>query len=222
MEIRVSPDAATAADRAARAIARRLRDAVRQRGTASVAFSGGSTPKLMLATLAGLDVPWAGVTAYQVDERVAPDGDPQRNAGLLEVLPLPAKRIRLMPVTAANLDVACRRYAEKLPEAFDVVHLGIGDDGHTASWPPGDAVIDRPEPVALCGVFNGLIRMTLTPGVVNAARSRIVLVAGASKAPAVRAWMAGDTSLPVVRVKRSATVVVLDVAAAAELPPART
>ncbi|MDO8362810.1 MAG: 6-phosphogluconolactonase [Actinomycetota bacterium] len=218
MEIRVAPEATAAADEAAAWLARRLRDAVRRRGVATLAASGGGTPVAMYAELAQLDLPWAHVHVWQVDERVAPDGDPARNAGMVAALPLPKSHIHLMPVTARHLQAACGRYAKSLPQQFDVVHLGLGDDGHTASWPPGDPVIDRPEPVAASALYNGFVRMTLTPPVVNAARSRLVLIAGASKAAPVRKWLLGDTAVPVQRVRRTGTVVVLDAAAAAGLP----
>lgn len=217
MDVTIAPTAEAAASLTAERIARRLRDAVRRRDAATVAFSGGSTPKAMLAILADLDVPWQSITAYQVDERVAPDGDADRNAGMLAILPLASKQLKLMAVTAKDLRAACRRYAASLPEQFDVVHLGIGDDGHTASWPPGDPVIASTEPVALCGLFNGYIRMTLTPPVVNGARWRLVEVSGAAKAPAIKRWMAGDTSLPITRVRRTSTLAVLDAAAGAQL-----
>ena len=145
--------------------------------------------------------------------RVEPDGDPARNAGLLDVLPLPRANRHLMPVTAAKLAAAAGRYAASLPERFDVVHLGVGDDGHTASWPPGDPVIDAPGAVALSAPYQGRVRMTITPAVVNAARSRLVLVAGASKRDALAAWLRHDGSVPVDRVRRTGTLVVLDVAA---------
>ena len=86
MDIIVAPDPQAAANEAAAWIARQLRNAVSRRGAASVAFSGGSTPALMLAALTEFPVPWAATTVFQVDERVAPDGDPDRNAGLLDVL----------------------------------------------------------------------------------------------------------------------------------------
>src|ERR1700755_69256 len=116
MDIHVEPTPQAASAYCAERIARRLRDAVASRGSASVAFSGGSTPKQMLALLAALDLPWPSITAYQVDERVAPDGDPDRNAGMLDVLPLAKRNVKLMPVTAAKLTAAARRYAATLPE----------------------------------------------------------------------------------------------------------
>src|SRR6478735_3212367 len=165
MDIHIEPSADAASAYTAARIVRRLNDAVDRRGAASIAFSGGSTPRAMLALLAGTGLPWKSITAYQVDERVAPDGDPDRNAGMLDVLPLPKRNLKLMPVTTTNHAAACRRYAASLPDRFDVVHLGLGDDGHTASWPPGDPVVAVTDPVAMCGMFNGRVRMTLTPAV---------------------------------------------------------
>ena len=174
----------------------------------------------MFAALAALDVPWQHVAVWQVDERVAPAADPARNAHLLTGLIDLGASIHLMPVEDAGLADAAARYAGSLPDRFDVVHLGVGDDGHTASWPPSDPVIDRDEPVAMSGDYNGFLRMTLTPRVVNAARRRLVLATGASKAAPISQWLLGDASLPVQRVRRTDTVVVLDRAAAALLPPA--
>lgn len=260
MDVRVVDDPARVA---AEVIARRLRDAVRRRGSATIAFSGGSTTPPMLAVLATLDVPWPAVEVFQVDERVAPDGDPDRNVGQLAVLPLTDVRppaghgdsghgdsgqgdvgqcrtavLRAMPVTSTDLGAAAARYAASLPEQFDIVHLGMGDDGHTASWPPGDPVIDSARRVDISGEFNGRVRMTLTPGTVNRARMRLVLVTGAGKAPMVERWLAGDSSipipdpdpdpipdpdpnpnpnpLPIQRVRRTDTVVVLDGAASGQ------
>src|SRR5436190_581707 len=210
MEVVITPNPADAAEVAARRIARRLAGAVRRQGSASIAFSGGTSPKAMLALLATLSVPWAQVHVYQVDERVAPDGDPDRNLPLLDVLPLPKRNLHPMPVTSADVRAAARRYAKSLPERFDVVDLGLGDDGHTASWPPGDGVVGERAAVAVVGPFNGRVRMTLTPPAVNGARSRIVLVTGTSKAEAVAAWLEGSADLPIRHVRRTATTVVLD------------
>lgn len=179
-----------------------------------MAFSGGSAPRPMFAALAVDDVPWGQLDVYQVDERVVPDGHPERNVGALGVLPIAAGRLHAMPVTADDLDAAARAYAAILPPRLDVVALGIGDDGHTASWPPGDPVVDAPDPVAATGVFNGWRRMTITPRVVNGARHRLVLVTGSAKAGIVARWLAGDRLLPVQRVSRRSTVLVLDRAAA--------
>ena len=217
MFLRVFETPADAATDAADLLARRVRRAVRDRGRASIAVSGGRGPAAMFVALAARSMPWERLHVFQVDERVAPAGSPDRNARLLDVLPLPAGNVHLMPVEQADLESASSAYARLLPERFDVVHLGIGDDGHTASWAPGDPVIDEQRAVGVTGTFNGFVRMTLTPGVVNAARSRIVLVDGATKAPAVRRWLLDDPTVPVQRLRRQATTVVLDDAAASEL-----
>jgi 6-phosphogluconolactonase/glucosamine-6-phosphate isomerase/deaminase len=198
-------------------LARRVLAAVGRSGRASVAVSGGSTAPPMLAALAARDLPWDAIEVWQVDERVAPDGDPDRNANQLAGFP---GRHHLMPVTAKDLRRAAARYAATLPPRFDVIHLGMGPDGHTASWPPGDPVIDSVRPVDLCGEFNGRVRMTLTPPVVDAARARVVLITGADKASVVAAWLTQHplaARLPISRVHRSGTVVVLDAAAASQL-----
>ncbi len=218
MDVTVAPDPQTAADEAAVWIARQLRNAVSRRGAATVAFSGGSTPALMLVGLALLPVPWGATTIFQVDERVAPDGDPDRNAGLLDVLRPHRPSIHLMPVTTGDLGAAAQRYAALLPDRLDIVHLGLGDDGHTASWPPGDPVIDAPGVVAVSGEYKGRVRMTLTVHAVNAARHRLVLATGSAKAPIIERWMLHDPALPVERVGRTNTAVVLDTDAAARLP----
>ncbi|MEQ1873846.1 MAG: 6-phosphogluconolactonase [Ilumatobacteraceae bacterium] len=218
MEIRVALDAAAAASDAARLVANKLRNAVQRREVASLAVSGGTTPAKMFAVLTELEVPWRAVTVWQVDERIAPDGSPDRNAALLGVFSAVGAKVQLMPVTDSDLNSAAHRYADGLPTRFDVVHLGLGDDGHTASWPPGDPVADQLEPVALSGPYRGTRRMTLTPPVVNGARNRLVLAAGADKATAMRGWLLRNEALPIERLHRTDTVVVLDEAAAGLLP----
>lgn len=169
----------------------------------------------MLAALVDADVPWGAVGIWQVDERVAPDGHEARNADQLEVFADLPCRVRAMPVTASDLRAAARRYGSALPERFDVVHLGVGDDGHTASWPPDEPdVRDSERPVELVEHFNGWPRMTLTRNVVNHARARAVLTMGASKRPMVERWLLRDVTLPISAVRRSDTWVFLDDAAA--------
>ena len=207
VELDVGPEPA---QRAAAWIARRLRDATRCRSTASLALSGGSTAPPLLDALLGHDVAWDRVEVWQVDERIAADGHAARNANQLAGVAERA-RVRLMPVTSGDLRAAARRYAASLPERFDVVHLGLGSDGHTASWPP-----DRPEvansdrAVELVEFFNGWPRMTLTRRVVDDARARLVLATGASKRPIVERWLRGDRSVPIAWIRRSGTRVVLD------------
>jgi 6-phosphogluconolactonase/glucosamine-6-phosphate isomerase/deaminase len=178
----------------------------------------------MFDVLAEMDVPWNAVQLFQVDERVAPDGDPDRNssqltAHLIRHVEIRRGAVNLMEVGARSLDRAAASYATRLGTApLDIVHLGLGDDGHTASWPPGDPVIDDPRLVGISAAYRGRVRMTLTPIVVNAARSRLVLAAGPEKAAPVARWLRGANDLPIARVRRTGTTLVLDTAAAADLP----
>lgn len=197
-------------------LARWLRGAVRRRGSASLALSGGSTAPPMIEALVAHDVPWEQITVWQVDERIRPDGHPARNANQLDALPC---RVRPMPVTATDLRAAARRYGSSLPERFDAVHLGVGDDGHTASRPPArmDVITSR-RPVELVADFHGHDRMTLTGRVVNGARARLVLAVGAGKQGVVERWLLDDHSLPITAVRRASTVAVIDPAAAPRAP----
>lgn len=169
----------------------------------------------MIEALLELDVPWRAVSIWQVDERIAPDGDAARNAQQLDRLHTLPCRVRLMPVTANDIRAAARRYAATLPDRFDVVHLGIGGDGHTASWPPGvDGIANSVRPIEITDEFNSWRRMTLTRSVVNRARSRVVLASGVAKRPVIERWLLADRSLPITAVRRSNTWVFLDGAAA--------
>lgn len=211
MELRVGSEPA---ERAARWLAGRLRHDIGRRGAATLALSGGSTTPPLIEALIAEEVSWSAVTVWQVDERIAPDGDPARNANQLVDMPC---RVRLMPVTASDRRVAARRYGETLPARFDIVHLGIGGDGHTASWPPGDPdVLASNRSVELVGMFNGHERMTLTRRVVNGARRRVVLATGAAKQPVIERWLQLDQTLPISAVHRSNTWAFLDPAAAAQ------
>ena len=214
----VEPTAEAAAQRAARLIADALAAAIDERGRASVAFSGGHTPTAMFEVLAREPLAWEHVHVMQVDERVAPDGSPDRNSTALRraLLDRVDAHAHLMDVTADDLGDAARRYGELLTthEPFDVVHLGVGDDGHTASWPPGDPVIDeRDRTVTIVGPFNDFVRMTITPPVVDRARSVLFLIGGESKAAALDRLMAGDPALVATRALGPRTVVVADRAA---------
>lgn len=208
MDIRVGPDPAL---RAATWIAGRLRNAVDRRGSASLALSGGGSAPPMIDALGECDVPWSQVGVWQVDERIAPDQHEVRNARQLDLLAKRAGRVNLMPVTATDLRSAALRYASCLPDRFDVVHLGLGTDGHTASWPPGiPAIPTSPRAVELTDEFHSWRRMTLTRSVVNGARSRVVLVTGGSKQAVVERWLLGDRSLPISVVRRTDTWLFLD------------
>ena len=198
------------AARAAIWVADRIWTSVAAREIAHLAVSGGSTPQAMFNHLAALPLPWEQVHVWQVDERVVPDGDNDRNASQLNGLFAAGATIHLLPVTAADLAQAAETFAKLLPDRFDVVHLGLGDDGHTASWPPGDPVVERAAPVAVVGPYNGRLRFTLTPPVVNAARERMFLVAGATKTAMLHRLLDRDPAIPAVRVTRLNTTVLTD------------
>jgi 6-phosphogluconolactonase len=218
--LEVLPGEDAVARRAADLVAASAREAIEARGRFTFAVSGGRTPWAMFRDLAHEDVPWGKVGIWQVDERIAPDGDADRNlTSLLPMIPSEAD-LRPMPVTEADLDAAAARYAGSLPDVFDLVHLGMGDDGHTASLVPDDPVLDVTDrDVAVTGEYRGLRRMTLTYRVLDRSRRVLWLIDGDDKTPMVPRLMAGDASIPAGRVATADQLVVVDAAAAAEVAP---
>jgi 6-phosphogluconolactonase len=210
----VLPDAAGAARAAGAMIAWELRRVVASNGRATLAVSGGSSPAAMFAELARLGLPWSVVDIVQVDERVAPPGDPARNL-TTQVAELPPEaRIHPMPVEEG----AAASYAP-LVRDVDVVHLGLGDDGHTASLLPGDPVLDLADvDVAMTGEYRGHRRMTLTYPAIDRAAAIVWLVTGEAKAAVLARLLAADRSIPAGRVEQSRALVFVDAAAASELP----
>jgi 6-phosphogluconolactonase/glucosamine-6-phosphate isomerase/deaminase len=179
------------------------RDATTQRGGFSVALSGGNSPLRMFELLGKQDVEWNRGEVFQVDERIAPDGDPDRNlTHMLEHLPpAVAERLRPMPVTGADLEAAAARYEDALPEHVDVVHLGLGPDGHTASLVPGDPVlgVDDRRIALTGGEYQGRRRMTMTYPALAGAR-RVAWLVDAGKEEMVEKLLARDPSIPAGRV----------------------
>ncbi len=229
MKIQTLSDADAVAKEAARLIAAEARAAVAARGRFIVAVSGGHTPWQMLRALAVEDVPWKGVHVVQVDERIAPAGDPDRNLthlreSLLEHAPLPAEQIYAMPVEASDVEAAALSYARILaqiagaPPVLDLAHLGLGPDGHTASLVPNDPVlkvVDRD--VALTGVYMKRRRMTLTYPMINRSRRILWLVTGAEKVAMLPRLLAADPTIPAGRVRQERALVLADRPAAAAL-----
>jgi len=216
----IEPDAESAASRAAEILAEAVRDAVGERGRSTLALSGGNAPLRMFELLADEDLPWGRAEIFQVDERIAPDADPDRNltAMLGHLPPEAVASIRPMPVTEDDLEDAARRYADGLPVSFDLVHLGLGEDGHTASLVPGDPVLEvRDSAVALTGDYRGRRRMTLTYPALERAALVLWLVVGADKASIVRSLVARDPSIPAGRVRAPRQVLVADAPAASGL-----
>ena len=228
MRLEVLPDADAAASRAAARIAEAAREAVVARGRFVFAVSGGHSPWIMLRELSGEPLPWEKLHVFQVDERVAPAGNPDRNLthlreSLLSRAPLPPQNVHAMPVEAADLDAAARGYARELesvagsPPSLDLVHLGLGPDGHTASLVPGDPVLSVTDrDVALTAVYMGRRRMTLTYPVLDRARAVLWLVTGADKAAAFPRLRDGDPTIPGGRVRRDDALLIADRAAAGQ------
>ena len=215
-ELEVAKDADAVAARAASYVAELARNAVRSRGRFTFAVSGGHTPWAMFAELAREDVPWADVELFQVDERVAPEGDKDRNLTHLtaSIGDAPA-RVHPMPVNEADLQAAAAAYAEVLPQRFDLVHLGLGPDGHTASLVPGDPVLEVTD--ALVGVtqpYQGHPRMTLTYPALARADQFLWLITGEDKRDALAKLLAGDESIPAGRVLATRSLVLADASAA--------
>jgi 6-phosphogluconolactonase len=222
----VAQDAEAAAGSAAGELARACATAIAERGQACIALSGGRSPLRAFELFARAPLPWASIVVAQVDERCVPAQDARRNVAplkrlLVEQGELPSGNLLEMPVERDDVERAADDYAAQLRErlgrdgAFDIVQLGLGDDGHTASLVPGDPVLDVDDrDVAITQPYQGTRRMTLTYRPLQAARERLWLVTGADKALALAALLEGGGSSPAVRVRREDSVVVTDRAAA--------
>jgi 6-phosphogluconolactonase len=226
MKIEVFTNDEATAQAAAKTIAGEARAAVVSRGRFVMAVSGGRTPWIMLRALGEESVPWENVHVVQVDERVAPAGDPDRNfthlrESLLDHSPILPGQIHAMPVESANLEAAAAEYAATLreiagsPPTLDLIHLGLGPDGHTASLIPGDPVLKVSDAdVALTGIYQGRRRMTLTYPVIDRARRVLWLVTGSEKVDALARLRAADPSIPAGRVLQDRALIFADRAAA--------
>lgn len=218
------------AQQAAKFVAAQAQAALAQRGRFVMAISGGHTPWQMLHALAGQDVPWSGFHVVQVDERVAPPGDADRNLthlaqSLLADAPLLRDQIHAMPVENPDLAAGAAEYARELaevagaPPVLDLAHLGLGPDGHTASLVPGDPVLDVVDrDVAVTGVYQGHRRMTLTYPAIDRSRVILWLVSGEAKAPMLRRLLDRDRAIPAGRVCQDRATVMADRAAAPDQP----
>jgi 6-phosphogluconolactonase len=226
MKLEVAKDAEAAARLAALFVAHCVRQAAVVRGQAHVAFSGGTTPRRMLEYLSKEDLPWESLHVFQVDERVAPDGDERRNLTLLRKYLvedgfLRPAQLHAMPVGADDVESAARQYQSTLEliagssVMLDLVQLGLGADGHTASLYPGDpAVLTKDRDVAVAGVHDGLQRLTLTLPALNRARTRLWLVTSSDKSARLSELVAGKGDLPACLVRRDESFVIADRSAA--------
>jgi len=218
MNLEVLNNVDSAAERAAKAIADEARNVIAERGKFMFAVSGGHTPWLMMRVLAGEDVDWTKVQLFQVDERVAIAGHADRNLTHLHAsfLDHVASKPQLyaMPVEREDLERAAADYATSLrevagsPPVLDLVHLGLGSDGHTASLVPGDAVLNVADrDVAITDEYQHRRRMTLTYPMINRARKILWVVTGEDKASVFERLMDGDASIPAGRIRRDAVVI---------------
>jgi len=226
MNVEVFADDESVAGAAAKLIATEASAAVAARGRFVMAVSGGHTPWIMLRALAGEQLPWDRVHVVQVDERVAPSGHEDRNLthlreNLLAHSAIRPEQIHAMPVESADLEAAARQYVLALreiagsPPTLDLVHLGLGPDGHTASLVPGDPVLNvRDADVALTGIYQERQRMTLTYPIINRARRILWLVTGSEKVDMLARLRKGDPSIPAGRVRQDRAVIFADRAAA--------
>ena len=219
IELEVAGDEKAASRRAAELIAAAGAEAAAERGRFAFAMSGGRSPWAMLAILGESEqMPWDRTELFQVDERVAAPGDEARNLTHM-VLGLSMDHqaaLRPMPVTKRDLETAARDYEAQLPDRFDLVHLGLGPDGHTASLVPNDPVLEVTDRrVAMTATaYQDHRRMTLTYPALATARRIVWLVTGPDKPEALQKLLAGDESIPAGRVRNDSMIVVADEAAA--------
>jgi 6-phosphogluconolactonase len=219
--LEILSDATAVAKRSAELIAAALHDRLTSRDRATLALSGGRTPREMLTVLARAELPWHRIDVLQVDERVAPAGHEDRNSvqiarALGRVASQQVAAFHWMPVEDLDLRAAAAQYSRTLealagaPPVIDVVQLGLGVDGHTASIFP-DAQLDEVTPlVALAPATKHRARMTLTLRVLSDARRIVWIVTGREKRAALAGLLAGDSDIVGSRVRRSAAWLVVD------------
>lgn len=213
-------DPETLSRHAAAYVAEQARTAIGHHGRFTFAVSGGHSPWAMFAALADEDMPWALTEIYQVDERVAPDGDPDRNLTHLRAsLAGAPATVRPMPVNKPDLAAAANAYGSDLPARFDLVHLGLGPDGHTASLVPDDPVLEVTDrPVAVTLPYQNRVRMTLTYPALARAAQLLWLITGGDKQEPLARLLGGDRSIPAGRVEAASSLIFADCDAAPEAP----
>ncbi|MBW4030131.1 MAG: 6-phosphogluconolactonase [Acidobacteria bacterium] len=215
-DVLVDADLDELARHGARVIAAHARDAVTARGRFTMAVSGGHNPWTMFRELTSCDVPWGQTQIFQVDERVAPRGDRDRNLTYLEdSLRGVDADIVAMPVEDDDLDAAAARYEQRLPARFDLIHLGLGPDGHTASLVAHDPVLEvNDRMVALTGPYQGRRRMTLTYRALARGEQLLWLITGEEARSALTLLLAGDATIPAGRVHAAHSLVMTDLTVA--------
>jgi len=225
MKIELFPSANQVAEGAASYLEQLIRETLTQKKTFSMAISGGRTPWEMLKILSKAPLPWTRINLFQVDERIAPDGHADRNLTQLfqaiEGSPMVTRlHIFPMPVTAEDLETGSKDYAELIHEitegdGLDLIHLGMGSDGHTASLVPGDGVLNQRDRNVACtqGLYQGRIRMTLTYPILNSAKRILWIVTGSEKQEMVQRLLNQDSSIPAGIVNQANALLMVDQAA---------
>lgn len=222
MRVEVLDNADLVAKKGASVIAEEARKAVALQGRFIFAVSGGKTPWKMLRALTEEDVPWKGIHILQADERIAPDGDPDRNMtylreSLLGYAPILPERIYAMRVDEKDPEAAAAGYARTIRDIagshaiLDLIHLGLGADGHTASLIPGDPVLNvTDKDVSLTGIYQGRLRLTLTYPLINRARKILWLITGSEKSNMLRRLLERDISIPAGLISQEHAMVLAD------------
>jgi len=219
-QIEVLEDPAAVHARGADLIAEAAREAVAERGSFALAASGGRDPWEMYGQLEDRELPWNLTAIFQVDERIAPPGSPDRNlTHLIASLSIGAQgSIKPMPVNHPDPEAAADRYAESLPEALDIAHLGLGPDGHTASLVPGDGVLDVSDRrvAVTSGEYQDTRRMTLTYPELARVRRLLWIITGEEKREPLAKLLARDPAIPAGRVESGDSLILADRVAAPE------
>ena len=222
MKIEVLDNSDLVARRAATVIAGEARKAVALRGRFIFAISGGKTPWKMLHELTNEDVPWKNMHIFQVDERFAPEGHSDRNMtyiqkSLLGHAPTLPVWIHGMQMEEKEPEEAVAGYSRTIraiagsKSIIDLIHLGLGPDGHTASLIPGDPVLNiTDKDVALTGIYQGRHRMTLTFPIINRARKLLWLITGTEKSEMLQRLLEKDLSIPASHIQQEHALVLTD------------
>jgi 6-phosphogluconolactonase len=231
--LEVAVDATQLARRAAERIATAIDLALDERDRCQIALAGGSTPALAYERLGQEHLPWERVDVLLGDERWVPPSDPASNARMIAATLLAQEsgrraRFHAVPTEEPTPEASVEAYEALVrqlcpgdPPVFDLVLLGLGDDGHTASLFPGTAATGVNDRAVTIGAGKGMERITLTAPVLSAARQVVFLVSGEGKRQALARLLDPAESpqrTPARLVQPQATVLVLaDAAAAADL-----
>ncbi|HET6628625.1 MAG TPA: 6-phosphogluconolactonase [Woeseiaceae bacterium] len=228
MKIRVTADADELALQAAAWIGEQARTAIAEREIFSLALSGGRGPHGLFEALAREKIDWRRVHLFQVDERAAPLESPERNfraivSLLVDRVSIPCEQLYPMPVAGKDLEAGAADYAATLERVLgagrvlDLVHLGLGEDGHTASLLPGDPACESGAPVIVSREHEGFRRLSLNYQLLSGARQRCWFVTGAAKSEVLMRALDGDPGIPAGRIERQGTWFFVDQAAGALL-----